>query len=138
MPEWEVTRVASMSSTISVGRAPCAQARSRALPRAERMPFRHSASTAVDHPPGGRVRGDLAKQIDLIAQRPQIRQAVAAIGEHDGQVAHHAAGIVGRGAPAGARHRLAEPGAQAEPVDQLNKQCAAGVGHHPGRVRHDV
>ena len=36
-------------------------------------------------------------QIDLVTKRPQIGQAVAAVGEHDGQVVQDPPGIMGRG-----------------------------------------
>ncbi len=91
-----------------------------------------------DHTPGGRVRGDCAVQIDLIAQRPQVRQAVAAVGEHHRQVAQDPPGIVGRGGLSGRRHRRAEVVCQPEPVGQLDEQRAAGVRHHCGGVRHDL
>ena len=89
----------------------------------------------VDHAPGGRVRGHPAEEIDLVAKRPEIRQAVAAVGEHHRQVAHHAPGIVGRGTLAGRRHRHAKAVCQPEPVGQLGEQNAPGARGHRRVIR---
>jgi hypothetical protein len=87
----------------------------------------------VDHPEGGRVRGDPAEEIDLIAKGAKIRQAVPAVGEHQRQVAHHPPGFVVRGASAGRRHRLGEAICQPEPIGQPGEQNAPGARGH-GRV----
>ena len=61
----------------------------------------------------------------LVAHGAQVGQAVAAVGEHDGQVSDHPAGIV-------AAAPLARPGqafrnrlCQAEPVGRLGQQRSA-------------
>ena len=74
------------------------------------------------------MRGDLAEQGRLVAERAQVAEAVAAVGEHDREVAEGAAGIVARAPLAqvanGPRQRLR----QADPVGQAAQQRRAGAG----------
>jgi len=46
------------------------------------------------HPPGGGIGGNIAEQGRLVAQRTQVGQTVAAVGEHHRQVTQRPAGIV--------------------------------------------
>jgi len=49
----------------------------------------------VDHPKRRGGRRHLPEQVELIAQRAQVGQAVSAIGEHHHQITQHDARIVG-------------------------------------------
>ena len=50
----------------------------------------------LDHPVGGRIRGDLAEQGRLVAHRAEVAERIAAVGEHHRQVTDDAAGVVAR------------------------------------------
>ena len=88
----------------------------------------------VDHPKRRRARRDLPKQRLLIAERAQIGQAVAAVGEHHRQIADHAARVVAAVAltqPAKPdRQRPCQPGL----VGDLGQQRAARARHQPVSV----
>ena len=48
----------------------------------------------LDHPIRSRVRGHLSEQRQLIAQPAQVRDALAAVGEHHSEIAHHPPRVV--------------------------------------------
>jgi hypothetical protein len=76
-------------------RAQLPRARSGSRPRgAQRLERLRLAGKPVDQPERRRVRRDRAKQRLLIAHRPQVRQAVAAVGEHHRQIADHTTQVV--------------------------------------------
>jgi hypothetical protein len=88
-----------------------------------------------EHSPGGRGRGDRAEQLRLVAQHRQVRQAVAAVGQHHRQVPQHRPVRM----PLAAAVRLlpAKRGGQPEAVGQLAQQRRAGVADHAGSVGGD-
>jgi hypothetical protein len=81
----------------------------------------------VDETPGGRVGGDRAEQSGLVAQRAQVAQRVAPVGEHHRQIAHDPTRVVARAALAQAGERARERTGEAEPVGALGEQRRAGV-----------
>jgi hypothetical protein len=68
-----------------------------------------------DDAPGGCGRADLTEQLRLVAERGQVADAVAAVGEHDHQVAQHLTAVISASthAAVGAAAKLA---GQAQPV----------------------
>jgi len=96
-----------------------------------------TGSVSSYHPKRGRVRRDRPEQRLLIAHRPQIRHALAAVGEHHRQITNHTARVVtatallDRAQPQ--RQRLRQP----QLVGHLRQQCAARVRHQPRSVRRD-
>jgi len=101
------------------------------------QPLKAPGVDAVDDPKRGRVRGDLAEQVGLVAQRAEIGQAVAAIAEHHDQITQHHARIV-RGGPLSRRcHRLRQRRGQPDPVGHPGQQRAARMSHHARGVRGD-
>jgi len=81
----------------------------------------------VDHPPCRRVRGNAAKEVLLVAQRPKIREAIAAVGEHHAEVAHDLPGIVRGAALARRPEGLGEGVGQSHLVRHGDEQTTAGV-----------
>jgi len=73
------------------------------------------------------MRGDLAEQARLVAERAQVRQTVAAVGEHDRQVAQGAAGIVARAPLAHVANSLRQRLRQPDPVGEAAQQRRAGA-----------
>jgi hypothetical protein len=71
------------------------------------------------------VRGDPAEEVLLIAQRSEVREAVAAVCEHHAEVAHDRAGVVGRAALARLPELLAERVCQPDLVGHRDEQGAA-------------
>src|SRR6266545_3438811 len=91
----------------------------------------------VDHPKRRRVRRHAAEQILLVAQRAQIREAVAAVGEHHDQVAQHDPRIMRRRALPRRRHRRRQRPRQPQPVRRTDQQRAARVTDLTSAVRRD-
>ena len=89
----------------------------------------------LDHPPGGRARGDTAEQVGLVPQRRHVRQAVPAVGEHDRQVDEHPPRVMAAATPTDRRHRDRQGIAQPRGVGHLGHEQAAGVPGHPRAVR---
>jgi hypothetical protein len=90
---------------------------------------------AVQHPPGGRGRGDLAEQLRLVAQHRQVAQAVATVGQDHRQVPQH--GRV-RMPPAAALWAApAKRPGQPDLVGQLPQQRRAGMADHADPVGGD-
>jgi len=81
---------------------------------------------------GGGIRGDLAEEHALVSERSHIGEAVAAVGEHHGEVAHHAAGLVAHG-PGVHGEPAHEAVREADGVGQTAEQGAAGA---RGQARH--
>jgi len=81
----------------------------------------------VDDPPRGGVGGDRSEQRALVAQGAQVAQRVAAVGQHDRQIAHHPARVMPAAAPAQrgqpGRQRPREP----QPIGALGQQRRPGV-----------
>jgi hypothetical protein len=92
------------------------------LAQAGQHPFVETLQTAV----GGGIRGDLAEQYALVSERSQVGQAVAAVGQHHGQVAHHPAGLVADRAGEDAQRRN-EAVAEPQSVGQSAEQRRAGA-----------
>jgi hypothetical protein len=57
--------------------------------RAQRVQQHRVMGDRVDHPKRGRVRSDRPEQRPLVADRTQVGQTVAAVGDHHRQIAHH-------------------------------------------------
>jgi hypothetical protein len=91
----------------------------------------------LDRPVGGRVGGDLAKERRLPADRAQVAERLAAVGEHHRQVAHNTAGVVARAPLAHPRKRTRQRPRQPSPVGHLAKQRAARMRHKPLSVCRD-
>jgi hypothetical protein len=85
-----------------------------------------TAHLPCQHPPGGRGRGDLAKQVRLLAQAGKIAHTVATVGQHHHQVPQHLPTVTGAAATTqvGATAKLA---GQAQPVRQLAQQRCPDV-----------
>jgi hypothetical protein len=100
------------------------------------QPLQHPLlAQRVDHPPGRRVRGHATEQVLLVAQRAEIRQAVAAVGQHYAQVTHDLAGSEGQAPLARRAERLAEAVSQAQLVRHRDQQRAPGMRGQPLAVR---
>jgi hypothetical protein len=103
----------------------------------QRLQQRRVARDSLDHPKRGRVRRDRPEQRLPITHRAEIRDALAAVGEHHRQIADHAArvmpatALLDRGQPQ--RQRLREP----EPVGHPSQQRTARVRHQTRSVRRD-
>jgi hypothetical protein len=104
---------------------------------AHRFEQRRLRGDPVEHPKRRRVGGHPPEQRLLISDRAQIAKAVAAVGEHHRQVAHHPTRIVTAGALAhpgqAVRQRPREPCL----VGHLRQQRAARVRDQPVSVRRD-
>jgi hypothetical protein len=126
-----------MSITTRAGAAPASQAFSRAS-RPQPLQQSRVSGDPVDHPERCRVGGDRPEQHLLVAHRPKIRKAIAAVGQHHRQVPDDAAGIVAAAALAHRRQRPRERVGETDPVGRLGQQCRAGVRHQPVSVRHNI
>jgi hypothetical protein len=102
--------------------------------RVEQAPV---AGDPIDDPKRRSVRRDLAEQRLLVADRAQIRKAVAPIGEHHRQVAHHPAGIVPAPPLAHPDKAPRQRPCQAQPVGRLGQQRRARVRDQTLSVRPD-
>jgi hypothetical protein len=89
----------------------------------------------VDHPPGGGDRGHLAEEVRLVVQDGQVGEAVSAIGDADGEVPQHLAGVVRPPTPLQAGELPRERRGQPHPIGQLDQQVAARVRDHPLAIR---
>ncbi len=89
----------------------------------------------VDHPKRRRVRRHLTEQVDLVAQRAHVRQAVAAVGEHHRQVTQHHPGVVRRAPLPRRRHRRRQRPRQPNSIRRPRQQRAARMPHLTGSVR---
>lgn len=81
----------------------------------------------VDHPKRRGVRRHPPEQRGLVADRTQIRQAVAAVSEHHRDVADHASAIVTTTALAQPGELTRERLGQAHPISDPGEQTAARV-----------
>ena len=84
-------------------------------------PREHALVEALEAAVGGGVRGDRSEEHLLVSERPQITQAVAAVGEQHGEVADHASGLVAhlaRVAAQGLRQALREAQAVGQSAEQ--------------------
>ena len=92
----------------------------------------------VDQPKRRRVRRDRPEQRLLIADRAQVRQTIAAVGEHHRQITDHPAGVMpsatltNRG-----QHTRKLPG-ESDPVSDLAKQRRTRVRNQALSVRRDI
>ena len=84
------------------------------------------------------MRGDRAEEVLLVAQRREVREAVAAVCEHHAEVAHDLAGIVLGAALARLPELLREGVGQPELVGHRGEQRAARVRTEPLAVRRDL
>lgn len=129
-----------MSITIRSGAAPAFQAFSRACARAalSASSRRGSLGDSVDDPKRRRIRGDRPAQRLLVANRAQVGQAVAAVGDIT------ARSRTTRPGPCRLRRSRidARPRDSAsvgpEPIGRLGQQASPGVRHLPLSVRRDI
>jgi hypothetical protein len=80
-----------------------------------------------DHPPGGRDRRHRPEQRLVPANKAQVAEAVATVGEHHDQVAQHPGWLVAAGPAAAWARELAQRPGESEPVGQLGQQPDPGV-----------
>jgi hypothetical protein len=106
--------------------------------RAQRREQVRIGSDRVDHTKRRRVGGDRPEQRALVANRAQIREAVATVGEHHRQVAHHAARIVPAAPLADRRERSRQRISQPEPIGRLGQQRRTGVRDQSVSVRRHI
>ena len=85
----------------------------------------------------GRVRRDRPEQRVLITHRPEIGEAIAAVGEHHRQVAHHAPGIVPGLTLLQTRQAHRQRPGEPALIGDLRQQRAARMRHKPFSVRRD-
>ena len=93
--------------------------REGALPRqlARRFdPLQLRRADPLDRPEGGGVGGDLAEEAGLVAERGQIAEVLAALGQGDDQVAQDLPVVMGGAPLAGRRQRLPQRLGQPQPV----------------------
>ena len=109
---------------------PCPSAR-----RADRIEQSRVVRDPIDQPKRRRVRRDRPEQRLLITHRPQVRQAVAAVGEHHRQIPDDPARIVPAASLAHPRQRARELPRQPDPVSDLGQQRRARVRHQTVAVR---
>ena len=78
-----------------------------------RDPLERSTVDGFQGPPRRRRRGDLAEQVGLVAEHSQIRDGVAAVGDHHREIHQHLATVVASltllGRRHGHRHALGQP-----------------------------
>ena len=147
--EWQITIVASTSSTRPGDRVPghrrgrpagrsrpaCAHATSRARARAARS----RASAASSRPLSSRhavgVRRDRAEQFGLTAQHRQVGDRLTAVGEHHRHIHRDPARIMPRSPLPQRRQRLRHRRGQAGRVGQIGQQPSAGVADHATPIR---
>lgn len=108
----------------------------RTGPRPRRAdPLQAAFVDGAQDPVDGGLGGDRSEQVGLAAEDAEVGDAVAAVGDRDGEVAEDDAGLVGRAALSGRRHRRREGRGEAEPVAELGEQEGAGVGDQAFAVR---
>jgi hypothetical protein len=111
-----------MSITIRSGAAPASQAAARARASGpQRSQQRRIAGDPVDHPKRRGVGGDRPEQRLLVADRAQIGQAIAAVGQHHRQIPDDPAGIVAPTAFTHRRQRTRERVGEPEPIGRLGQ-----------------
>jgi hypothetical protein len=93
----------------------------------------HALVEALQAAVGGGVRGHRPEEHLLVAQGAQIGEAVAAVGEHHGEVAHHAAGLMAHG-PGVHGEAANEAVREADGVGQTGEQSGAGARGQAGHV----
>ncbi len=87
--------------------------------------------------PGGRGGGDRAEHLTLVTQQSQVRDRLAAVGEHHPQVDRDPPGIVA-GAPwPQSAQRVGEGGGQADGIGEIGQQAGPGVADHSTTVGGD-
>jgi hypothetical protein len=91
----------------------------------------------LDDPVGGALGGDLAEEDLLAEQDAEVGDAVAAVGDRDGEVAQDDSRIVSGAALAGGRHRARERLGEAGAVGELGDQKRPRVGDQSLTVRRD-
>lgn len=93
---------------------------------------------SLDHPVGGRIRGDRPEQRILVAQTNEIGKTLPAVGEHHRQVAHDAARIMPGVASAHRRKARWQRLRQAGSVGHLRQQSRPGVRDQALSVRSEL
>jgi hypothetical protein len=93
------------------------------------MPYkqRSFAGDPVDQPKRRRVRRDRPEQRLVITHRPQVRQTIAAVGEHHREIPNHLARVMPSTALTDAQQRIRESARETNPVSDLAKQRNARV-----------
>jgi hypothetical protein len=91
-----------------------------------------------DAPPGRRVGGDRAEQLVLVAKRGQMRQRVAAIGDHHREIRQHPTGHVHRRERlVGVEQCIGPPVGKTGVHGQFTQQRHPGTRHQPLAVSRD-
>ena len=91
---------------------------------------------ALEAAVGGRVRGHRPEEHLLVAQGAEVGERIAAVGEHHGEVAHDAPGLVAH--PAGVEAQgLGECSRQPQSIGQTAKQRGTRAGSQAGQVAGD-
>jgi hypothetical protein len=121
-----------MSSTSRFGRAPARQADSRARPR-QAQSLKQPRVDRLQHSVRGRLRGDRAEQRSLAAQHMKVLNAVAAVAEHQGEIAHHPPRVVPRAALPRRGGRPRACGGEADAIGELGQERDAGARDQPPR-----
>ena len=93
----------------------------------------HALVEALQAAVGGGIGGDLAEEHALVSEGAEVAEAVAAVGEHHGEVAHHAAGLVTHG-PGVHGEAADEAVREADGVGQTGEQGGAGARGQAGHV----
>ena len=88
--------------------------------------------------PGGGIGGDISEERLLVAQRAQVGEAVAAVGEHERQVAHHPAGIVTRTPLAQALERIRKASRQPDAISDSGDKRSTRTRRQTIGVRNDL
>ena len=92
----------------------------------------------IDHPERRRVRRDGTEQRLLIAHRPEIGHALAAVGQHHRQVPNHPARVMPTTSLLQARQPQRQRPGQSNLVSDLRYQRAARVRHQTRSIRRDL
>ena len=105
--------------------------------RAQRVQHPRLRRDSIEHPERGRVRRDRPEQRVLLPDRAEIRDALAAVGQHHREIDDHPAGIMTTtpllDPRQPARHSAREP----ELARDLPEQRGPRVRHQPRSVRGD-
>ena len=114
---------------------PIARRRTRA---AQRIKQCRLAPDPIDQPERRRVRSDRTEQRLLIPDRPKIRQAIAAVGEHHREIPNHPAWVMPPATLPNADQRNRKIAGEPHPVSDLAEQRHPGMGDQTLSVRRDI
>ena len=114
------------SSTAANGRACCPQ------------PRQHLAVQIGQDSPSGGVRGDRAEQVGLIPQHGQVRDRLAPVGQHHGQVDRDPAPVMATLTTSQARQGIAELAGQPGRVSNVGQQPRSNMADDTPTIRGDL